>query len=187
MERSQNIQNINIFSHNAIAHLTDYRVKSLPAVWKTRVRSLGWEYLLEKEMATHSSILTWKIPWTEDWATSLDSVNVTFTCNGKLKSSWDSLDHVICLTVVVWDQTHNTSKVCLCKITLHFTLFQWLTIKVFTLKWFWNQDYLMIDWCWPQQLWPAYSLPEHMWTLPLFPFSCMHKTNIWFKNLCLYK
>ena len=62
MERSQNIQNINIFSHNAIAHLTDYRVKSLPAVWKTQVRSLGWEYLLEKEMATHSCILPWEIP-----------------------------------------------------------------------------------------------------------------------------
>ena len=33
---------------------------------KTRVRSLGWEGPLEKEMATHSSILAWKIPWTEE-------------------------------------------------------------------------------------------------------------------------
>ena len=32
----------------------------------TRVQSLGWEDLLEKEMATHSSILAWKIPWTEE-------------------------------------------------------------------------------------------------------------------------
>ena len=41
-------------------------VKRLPAVWETQVRSLGWEDPLEKEMATHSSTLVWKIPWTED-------------------------------------------------------------------------------------------------------------------------
>ena len=38
-------------------------VKNLPT---TQVQSLGWEELLEKEMATHSSILTWKIPWMEE-------------------------------------------------------------------------------------------------------------------------
>ena len=41
-------------------------VKHLPAIQETWVRSLGWEEPLEKEMATHSSILAWKIPWTED-------------------------------------------------------------------------------------------------------------------------
>ena len=41
-------------------------VKRLPAVQETWVRSLGWEDLLEKEMATHSSILAWKIPWMEE-------------------------------------------------------------------------------------------------------------------------
>ena len=41
-------------------------VKRLPAVQETRVRSLGWKDLLEKEMATHSSTLAWKIPWTEE-------------------------------------------------------------------------------------------------------------------------
>ena len=41
-------------------------VKSLPSVRETRVRSLGWEDPLEKEMATHSSILAWEIPWMED-------------------------------------------------------------------------------------------------------------------------
>ena len=41
-------------------------VKSLPAVWKTRVRSLCQEDPLEKEMTTHSSILSWRIPWTEE-------------------------------------------------------------------------------------------------------------------------
>ena len=41
-------------------------VKCLPAMWETRVQSLGWGDLLEKEMATHSSILAWKIPRTEE-------------------------------------------------------------------------------------------------------------------------
>ena len=39
-------------------------VKNMPAVQETQVRSLGWEDPLEKEMAAHSSILAWKIPWT---------------------------------------------------------------------------------------------------------------------------
>ena len=41
-------------------------VKSLPAMQETQVQSLGQEDLLEKEMATHSSILAWKIPWMEE-------------------------------------------------------------------------------------------------------------------------
>ena len=41
-------------------------VKNLPARQETQVRSLGWEDPLEKEMATHFSILAWKIPWTEE-------------------------------------------------------------------------------------------------------------------------
>ena len=41
-------------------------VKRLPTMRETRVRSLGWEDALEKEMATHSSTLDWKIPWTEE-------------------------------------------------------------------------------------------------------------------------
>ena len=42
------------------------RLKRLPAMWETWVRSLGGEDPLEKEMATHSSILAWRIPWTEE-------------------------------------------------------------------------------------------------------------------------
>ena len=48
------------------ASLVVQLVKNLPAVQETRVRFLGWEDLLEKEMATHSSILAWRIPWTEE-------------------------------------------------------------------------------------------------------------------------
>ena len=40
-------------------------VKTLPAVQETQVQSLGWKEPLEKEIATHSSILAWEIPWTE--------------------------------------------------------------------------------------------------------------------------
>ena len=42
------------------------RVRSLSVMWETQVRSLGWEGPLEKAMATHSSILAWKFPWTEE-------------------------------------------------------------------------------------------------------------------------
>ena len=41
-------------------------VKNLPATQETQVPFLGWENSLEKEMATHSSILAWEIPWTEE-------------------------------------------------------------------------------------------------------------------------
>ena len=66
-------------------------VKHLPTTRETRVRSLGWEYPQEKEIATHSSTLAWKIPWMEepgrlqsmgsqrirhDWATSLSLTSV---------------------------------------------------------------------------------------------------------------
>ena len=61
------------------ASLVVQLVKNRPAIWEIRVRSLGWEDPLEKGMATHSSILAWRIPWTiepmgsqrvrDDWAT----------------------------------------------------------------------------------------------------------------------
>ena len=46
--------------------LVTQMVKCLPAVQETWVQSLGWKDPLEKEMATHSSTLAWKIPWTEE-------------------------------------------------------------------------------------------------------------------------
>ena len=76
------------------------RLKPLPAMWETWVRSLGWEYPLEKEMETHSSTLAWRIPWTEepgglqstgsqrvglDWGTSL---LLFFIINFTLFDSW---------------------------------------------------------------------------------------------------
>ena len=47
------------------ASLVAELLKSLPAMWETRVQSLGKEDPLEKEMATRCSILAWRIPWTE--------------------------------------------------------------------------------------------------------------------------
>ena len=49
-----------------VASLVAQLVKNLPAVQETWIWSLGWEDPLENEMATHSSILAWKIPWTEE-------------------------------------------------------------------------------------------------------------------------
>ena len=56
---------IAVFTFYYWASLVVQRVKRLPAMQETWVRSLGQEDLLEKEMATHSSTLAWKIPWME--------------------------------------------------------------------------------------------------------------------------
>ena len=76
-------------------------VKNLPAMWETWVPSLGWEDPLEKETATHSSILAWRIPWTvesmgsqwvrHDW--------MTFTSLGA-KQIWAR--HLLCYFLDVW-------------------------------------------------------------------------------------
>ena len=52
--------------HLVWTYLVAQTVKRLPTMRETWVQSLGWEDLLEKEMATHSSILAWKIPWMEE-------------------------------------------------------------------------------------------------------------------------
>ena len=46
--------------------LVAQRIKHLPAMRETQVQSLGWEDPLEKEIAAHSSILAWRIPWREE-------------------------------------------------------------------------------------------------------------------------
>ena len=49
-----------------LASLVTQMVKNLPAMWETQVRSLGWEDPQEKGIGTHSSILSWRIPWSEE-------------------------------------------------------------------------------------------------------------------------
>ena len=83
-------------------------VKRLPTIWETRFQSLGGEDPLEKEMATHSNIFAWKIPWTEepgrlqsmgsqrvghDWAISL-SLFTFFHFEGHSAAPWVS---VVCM------------------------------------------------------------------------------------------
>ena len=63
-------------------------VKNLPAVWDTQVRSLGLEDSLEKGMATHSDILAWRIPWTEE--------------SGGLYSSWTWKELDMTERLTVW-------------------------------------------------------------------------------------
>ena len=93
-EFTSGLQSCMVLPHCVISEVLDgisycmvaQRLKHLPAMWETWVWSLGREDPLEKEMATHSSILAWRIPWTEepgglqstglqrvghDWATSL--------------------------------------------------------------------------------------------------------------------
>ena len=57
---------MNVSGENWRASLVAQSVKHLPKMRETRVRSLGREDPLEKEMATHSSTLAWKIPWMEE-------------------------------------------------------------------------------------------------------------------------
>ena len=86
------------------ASLVAQMVKNLPAMWETQVRSLGQEDPLEKGMVTHSSVLTWRIPWTEEpgglqsmglqrvrhyWATTLSLKIREFKCDRALHY-WDS-------------------------------------------------------------------------------------------------
>ena len=56
-------------------------VKNLPAMQEPWVRSLDWEELLQKEMSTHSSILAWEIPWTEEPG-GLQSIGSQYSCLG---------------------------------------------------------------------------------------------------------
>ena len=64
------------------ASLVAQMVKNPPAMWETWVRCLGWEDPLEKVMATHSSILAWRIPWTEE-SGRLQSIG-----SQKLRHNW---------------------------------------------------------------------------------------------------
>ena len=78
------------------ASLVTQMVKNLPAMWETWVRSLSWEDALEKETATHSRILAWRIPWTvQSWGRKESdmteqlslSLNVPYNHNTVLSAS----------------------------------------------------------------------------------------------------
>ena len=70
-------------------------VKNLPATQEMQVWSLGWEDPLEKEMATHSSIFAWEIPWTEEPGGA--------TVNGVSKeSSTESVNNKVCFNYALY-------------------------------------------------------------------------------------
>ena len=74
-------------------------VKHLPSMWETQVQSLGWEDPLEKEMATHSSTLAWKIPWTEEPGSlqSMGSQRVRQDWVTKLNFNWKIIAFQYCV------------------------------------------------------------------------------------------
>ena len=83
-------------------------VKRLRTMWETQVQSLGWKDPLEKEMATQSSILAWKIPWTEEpgrlqsmgsqrvrhnWATELNWTELILAWRNPMDRVWQAIVH----------------------------------------------------------------------------------------------
>ena len=77
--------------------LVAQKVKRLPTMCKTRVQSLDWEDLLQKEMATHPSVLAWKIPWTEE-----PGYNLQTTVHGVAKSRTRLSDFTFTFTYCEW-------------------------------------------------------------------------------------
>ena len=66
MQKIWTVQESKMSNIYKISSLVAQTVKNLPVMQETWVQSLGWEDPLEKEMAAYSSILTWRIPWTEE-------------------------------------------------------------------------------------------------------------------------
>ena len=80
-------------------------IKHLSTMWEIQVRSLGWEDPLEKEMATHSRTLAWKIPWTEEspWACreSTEQLNFLFFLSFVVQKLW--LDLICVFFLLPWE------------------------------------------------------------------------------------
>ena len=88
------------------------RLKRLPAMWETQVESLGREDPLEKEMATHSSILAWRIPWTEEpgrlHSTGSQRVGHDFTFTQQASSKREG--KLMALTIILPPGQHDTIR-----------------------------------------------------------------------------
>ena len=104
------------------------RLKRLPAMWKTWVRSLGWEDPLEQELATHSSILAWRIPWTEN---PMDGEAWRATVHTVTKSQTGLSDFTFTLII-----SYIIGNLLICFYSSE-CIFQWLyAVKImFTLIW----------------------------------------------------
>ena len=84
-------------------------VKRLPTMWETWVWSLGWEDPLEKEMATHSSTLAWKILWKEEPGSLLSMGSQRVGQNTLIWTNLISRTHVPYLTRLLWELKQITS------------------------------------------------------------------------------
>ena len=83
-------------------------VKNLPAVWETRIQPLNQEDALERGMATHSSILAWRIPWTEEPG-GLQSVESQRVRHDRATNTHTHTHTRLTLSVVC-KQEHNNKK-----------------------------------------------------------------------------
>ena len=90
-------------------------VKNLPAVGEIGIRSLSWEDSLEKGMATHSSILAWRIPWTEEpgglrpWGHKESD-----TTEPRTQHSQSSFHTLILILLNFWDDFFFPLSLCVC-------------------------------------------------------------------------
>ena len=66
LSQKEKVRDVGLKNYQHWASLVAQRIKRLPAMQETWVRSQGWKDPLKKEMATHSSTLAWRIPWTEE-------------------------------------------------------------------------------------------------------------------------
>ena len=113
LEHHQLIWIVLTFCYSIQPSLVAQTVKRLPTMWETRVRSLGQEDPLEKEMATYSSILAWKIPWTEElgWLLSMGSQRVGHDWATSLSLSLFSIyNHfsIINFNILFQEEPHTT-------------------------------------------------------------------------------
>ena len=114
-----------------MASLVAQMVKHLPAMQETWVQSLGWEASLEKETATHSSTLAWKIPWTEE-AGRLQSMG-----SQKVGCDW---------------ATSLSSGIIKCCLVASFYYALWIILSLFCF----SIDYFFLWWIWFQELTPLW-------------------------------
>ena len=104
--------------------LVTQMVKNLPAVQETQVWSLSWEDPLEKGMATHSSILVWKIPWTEEAGRpqSMGSQRVVHDATNNFTFHFRHIN-IFCYNVRIWNLKIITSKSSLIKIHVYLRVY----------------------------------------------------------------
>ena len=101
--------------------LVTQMVKNPPAIWETWVQSLGQENPLEKGMATHSSILAWRIPWTEGaWQATVHRVTQSWTQLKRLGTHIINKD-LLCSTGMLnvmrqpgWEGSWGRMDTCMC-------------------------------------------------------------------------